>query len=350
MKKIFVLSILTLTLLNIYWISYFIFNKNNPINSEILAEEPIFKRGIIYISNIDSTGMSIENSEFKIIDFESGKTIQTLTTDENGFAKSNILYYGTVYVIEQISAPSVYEMIDSSMKIELSEDIHEIVFENKLLSHIKNVDKKENGKIEITELYLPVDIVMQNPELPNGCEITSLTAVLNFHGYDISKTHMADNYLDKVPFSRVNGKLYGGNPYEAFAGDPTHSSGFFVYGPPIAKAANNYFQDIQGNNNAIDISGSTSEEIIEYLNQGLPVVIWVTLDLSHPRLNYSWYIKESNDKFIAPVNLHAVVLKGYSDGYVHIMDPLKGHVTHEINRFFLSYNELGSHSVLIVEN
>ena len=92
MKKIFVLSILTLTLLNIYWISYFIFNKNNPINSEILAEEPFFKRGIIYISNIDSTGMSIENSEFKIIDFESGKTIQTLTTDENGFAKSNILY------------------------------------------------------------------------------------------------------------------------------------------------------------------------------------------------------------------------------------------------------------------
>lgn len=348
MKKIFVISILTLALLNIYLISYFIFNKNNPMGSEILAEEPIFKRGIIYISNIDnSTGLPIENSEFKIIDLDSGKTIQTLKTDKNGVARSNTLYQGNLYIVEQIGTPRVYEINDSSMKIELTEDTHEVVFENKLKNHIKNINKKEDGKIEITELYLPVDIVMQHPELPNGCEITSLTAVLNFHGYDVCKVYMSDNYLYKVPFSRVNGKLYGGNPYEAFAGDPAHSSGFFVYGPPIAKAANNYFQDVQGNNHAIDISGSTREEILEYLNEGLPVVIWVTLDLSPPRLNYSWYIKESNDKFIAPVNLHAVVLKGYSDGYVHIMDPLKGNVIHNIDRFFLSYEQLGKHSVLV---
>ncbi|MEN2465771.1 C39 family peptidase [Ornithinibacillus sp. JPR2-1] len=33
--------------------------------------------------------------------------------------------------------------------------------------------------------------MMQKPELPNGCEITSLTSVLNYYDYQVSKTNMA---------------------------------------------------------------------------------------------------------------------------------------------------------------
>lgn len=35
----------------------------------------------------------------------------------------------------------------------------------------------------------------QNPELPTGCEITSLTSVLNYYGCNVDKTTMADVYL-----------------------------------------------------------------------------------------------------------------------------------------------------------
>ena len=36
----------------------------------------------------------------------------------------------------------------------------------------------------------------QYPELPTGCEITSLTEVLNYLGYGIDKETLARNYLD----------------------------------------------------------------------------------------------------------------------------------------------------------
>ena len=44
---------------------------------------------------------------------------------------------------------------------------------------------------------LNVKCVLQNPELPTGCEITALTIVLNYLGYDVDKLTMADKYLDK---------------------------------------------------------------------------------------------------------------------------------------------------------
>lgn len=63
----------------------------------------------------------------------------------------------------------------------------------------------------------------QNPELPTGCEVTSLTMVLNHLGLDISKTDMCD-YLDK-------GAVGHTDPKEKFVGDPTNSSSYGCYSP-----------------------------------------------------------------------------------------------------------------------
>lgn len=204
---------------------------------------------------------------------------------------------------------------------------------------------------EITSINLTIQTVMQEPELPNGCEITSLTAVLNYYGYQVSKTTMADNYLPQSHFYRKNNRLYGADPYQSFAGNPRDkASGFFVYAPPIVYAANKFVQKKNGSHKAIDISGSSQERIISQLAKGTPIVIWVTLDLSKPQLDYSWYLQETNEEFIAPVNLHAVVLTGFDEEYVYVMDPLKGHRQHEREVFFESYYDLGSHAVVVVEN
>ncbi|WP_251402620.1 C39 family peptidase [Ureibacillus chungkukjangi] len=53
---------------------------------------------------------------------------------------------------------------------------------------------------------IAVQTVMQNPELPNGCEITSLTAVLNYYGLQVTKTEMADNFLPQQDFRIEEGK------------------------------------------------------------------------------------------------------------------------------------------------
>lgn len=226
-----------------------------------------------------------------------------------------------------------------------------IVVSNGEINLNKKIEKKDSPKInEMAKVYLPVDTILQLPELPNGCEITSLTSLLTFYKYKINKTEMSDKYLPKQPFHRINNKLYGANPYEAFAGDPRDENGFFTYAPPIVEAANRYLKEVGGKEVAKDLSGSSRERIIEQIDNGIPVVVWITRDLSPPKVEYSWYLHDTEDKFYAPINLHSVVLNGYNDNEVYVMDPLKGQTTYNTDIFFESYFALGSHAMTIVKN
>ncbi|MEH7234569.1 C39 family peptidase [Bacillus sp. JJ1562] len=201
-----------------------------------------------------------------------------------------------------------------------------------------------NGKIEV---FIPVEKVLQLPELPNGCEITSLTSILNFHGYHVTKLDMADNYLQKEPFTTINNVLYGPDPHKAYAGNPRQWSGFFSYAPPIVQAAKTYLGEVGAELEPVDLSGSSREEIMMELEEGNPVVVWVTLDLSEKKVNYSWNIHDTNTKFDAPTNLHSVVLNGYVGDTVHVMDPLQGQIIYDADAFFASYEDLGSHAMTV---
>lgn len=321
--------------------------KNNNIIDDIIPT----KQGTITIVNIDAgTDLPIKDTEYAITDLESSEIIQLLVTDEEGKAMSSPLDYDATYQIKQVSIPNPYELSDEVHYIEVNDENHEITIKSNWVEFVKAIEPTADGNVKITEVYIPVDTIMQKPELPNGCEITSLTAVLNYYGYEVSKNEMADVYLPKQPFVTRDGKLYGANPYKAYAGDPKDErGGFFTYAPPIVEAANNYFEAADGNKSPFDISQSTREEIIDYLNNGIPVVIWMTIDLKAPRINYSWYFHDTEEYFDAPVNLHSVVINGYVDENVHVMDPLKGQVIYNADAFFQSYYSLGSHAMVIVE-
>lgn len=215
-------------------------------------------------------------------------------------------------------------------------------------TYVKKYDWTTEGELKISEVFIPVKTVKQLPELPHGCEITSLTAILNTYGFDVSKTVMADQYLPKQPFAWKDKRRYGANPYKAYAGNPrSQTGGFFSYVPPIMEAAEKFKKKVRVDFETRDLSGSTREEIIKQLNKGTPVIVWVTLDLGKPRLNYTWYFHDSGEKFTAPVNLHAVVLNGYDEKKVHVMNPLVGQMTYDAAAFFKSYQELGSHAMTL---
>lgn len=323
--------------------------KNSEVPMPEIVNQIIKRQGNITIKNIDvDNDKPIIGSKFDVINVETGELVDTLITDKNGEASSVLLDYDSVYEIRLIEQNPYYEIGEENIfTIEISQENHQIIIESKMKDHIKQVVWTEDGNIAIDEVYIDVPTVMQKPELPNGCEITSLTAVLNYKGYDVEKTKMADEYLPKVAFYEKDGKLYGANPYVAYAGNPREKSGFFSYAPPIVEAANLYLDSVQGKEKPVDISGSTREEIMEYLNQGIPVVIWVTLDLSKPKLNYSWYLIDTGEKKDMPINLHCVVLNGYVGENVHVMNPLKGQVVYNADAFFQSYLELGSHAMIL---
>lgn len=198
------------------------------------------------------------------------------------------------------------------------------------------------------EQELDVPIVMQNPELPHGCEITSLTSVLNYYGLSVSKLEMADKYLPKQEFEIVNGQRIGPNPADAFAGNPRNKqTGMYVFAAPIVKAAQAVIADKQKELSVTDMSGKSKEEILKLVQDGIPVVVWVTLDLSPPKFNKGWIYKGESLPREGFSNLHAVVLTGHLDEKVVVMDPLKGYVTYNENQFFKSYRELGRQAVAV---
>lgn len=306
------------------------------------------KQGIITIINRDADSNSpIAGTVYEIVDIKKNRVIGVITTDESGKGTSEPLRFGKNYMIKQKSVIDPYIKDEKEFNVKLTAERIDLLTFNHLSPFVKQYHKIENEDIKVTEFTIPVETVLQFPELPNGCEITSLTALMNYYGYDITKTDLADEYLPKQPFKRKENKLFGADPYKAYAGNPREKGGFFSFTPPIIEAANKYFDSVGTKMKAIDLSGSSKEKIMEVLNNGNPVITWITLELDKPRFNYSWHLHESGDIFQAPTNLHTVVLMGYENNKVIVMNPLKGKISYDANTFFESYQALGSHAMYI---
>ncbi len=187
-----------------------------------------------------------------------------------------------------------------------------------------------------------IEAVLQNPELPTGCEITSLTTVLNYWGYDVDKCDLADNYLHK----ESGGGEY--TMYEAFLGTPYDSNAFGCYAPVIKDAAEKYMARQPEKMQAADISGNSIEKVYACVAQGYPVVIWSTMNLNEPSWTTYW-TNEDGTKFEFPSYEHCMVINGYNknDNTVEVCDPMEGNTTYEMDRFEEIYKEMGSQAVLL---
>ena len=198
------------------------------------------------------------------------------------------------------------------------------------------VDSIRNNISSKTEVSLPVNIIYQYPDMPSGCEITSLTMTLNYIGINVSNKYLADNYLDTTEYDMF--KSFVGSVYD------DHSFGCFA--PVIVKAANSFFMDNNINAEAVDISGSTREEIYDYIEDGDPVIIWNTEDML-PTKNEVYYI--DGNEFIWYDNEHCVVICGYdnNNNTVEMADSIAGRVTRDADTFFQRYEDMLSQAVYI---
>ena len=197
---------------------------------------------------------------------------------------------------------------------------------------------------------IAVPLVIQNPELPNGCEITSLTAIFNYYGEEVNKLTMADEYLPKAPLSLVNGKRIGPDPNVAFVGNPREkTNSFYVFTAPIVEAANTYIKEHDLKRIAYDISGASIEQLQSYILKGIPVLTWITIDLQPARVNelLKWEMTNLLADHIPYTNLHAVVLLGLDSTYAHVMNPLTGYESIPIEAFKQNFETLQSRAVVI---
>lgn len=179
------------------------------------------------------------------------------------------------------------------------------------------------------------DIIYQEPELPTGCEVTALTMAMNYSGCNVDKYTMATEYLPCTPYDieyGEDGNLYGSSPEQYFIGDPTSVYGYVCGTTPIVTAANNYFKYTCSKLKAIDITGSTPQELYELVDKGYPIVVWVTIGMVERSDIESWTGTDGK-QYDWCMDDHAADLIGYSADTVTIADPINGLVEYPKENF-----------------
>ncbi|GGJ68152.1 uncharacterized protein YvpB [Anoxybacillus voinovskiensis] len=169
-------------------------------------------------------------------------------------------------------------------------------------------------------VLLDVPLIQQLPELPRGCEVTSLAMLLQDAGVQVDKTTLAKQIKkDPTPFQRRNGKVYFGNPHNGFVGDmySLTTPGLGVYHEPIEELAKQYLP-----NRIVNLTGSDFSELQKYLSQGAPVL--VITNSTFRALPESAFREWDTPN--GPIKItyyeHSVVITGYDQDYIYFNDPL----------------------------
>lgn len=209
-----------------------------------------------------------------------------------------------------------------------------------VIYYSEQTDFSEEKELAVS-CCITMDCILQNPELPTGCEITALTTVLNYLGYDVTKTEMAKNYLKKDYMGRVGFD-------KAFIGDPTWDEGYGCFAPVIVNAAQNYLNEHDMEYSAWDISGKELEELFEYISSDIPVIVWASMGLMEVYKRPAFVDAEGNQIYWYD-NEHCVVLCGYDleAETVTVCDPLEGIVDYDLERFKYIYDKLEKQAVII---
>lgn len=200
-------------------------------------------------------------------------------------------------------------------------------------------------------VYIDMENVLQLPELPVGCEITALTILLRYCGFDADKTDLARNYL---PTSWGNartedGKIYKDSFFDYFIGDP-FSRGYGCFANAIEKAANAYIADHGGGFTVKNISGAHPDVLYDYLAEGTPVLCWATDGMIEPEYYETWYDNATGEQLDWYLNEHCFVLAGFnmSGDLVTLNDPMKGIIDYNINKFETRYEQMYRQAIVII--
>ena len=191
--------------------------------------------------------------------------------------------------------------------------------------------------------YLDVQFISQLPELPTGCEITSLTEVLNYLGFEIDKETLANNYLE------YDYDVRPGVFMEYFYGSPYDPNACGCFAPALITVANKYLKDMDSSYRAYNISYSEISDLFAQVASGNPVIVWTSLDYSTRNIEYQTVYVSSDETFDWPLNKHCVALIGYdlNKNTVTFADPTYGIVSHSIDDFTYYYGKFYSQAIVI---
>lgn len=192
-------------------------------------------------------------------------------------------------------------------------------------------------------IMLDAPVVRQLPELPSGCEVTSLTMLLQYYGVNKSKMELVQEMKrDETPirYNKDGSIAFWGNPNVGFVGEVTGAAkGFGIYHTALYDLLKAYVPT------AVDMTREPFSKLEDQLIQGIPSVVWTTIDYNVPSKWVVW------DTPIGPIQTtfmeHAVLLVGFDEQHVYVNDPLSGQGKYKIEkaRFLATWEAMGSQAL-----
>lgn len=195
------------------------------------------------------------------------------------------------------------------------------------------------------EALLDVPLIPQLPELPRGCEVTSLAMLLQHAGVTIGKMELA-RMIKKDParYQRKNDEVYFGHPNTGFVGDmyDLNNPGYGVYHKPIKELAESFLPG-----RVADLTGKEFSELEKSISNGIP--IWIITNARYaelpPEQFQTWQTAEGEVEIT--YRLHSVVVTGYDPDYIYFNDPLTEEKNKKILRqdFIDAWVQMGRQAV-----
>lgn len=190
---------------------------------------------------------------------------------------------------------------------------------------------------------LEVPLIYQYPDFPTGCETVATVEMLQYLGYDIEVDEFIDNYLDTIAYddSRIADFENVFDYY--FVGNPRSYSGFLCNPPVIVDAVNKYFSKLNVVlASPVDLTGTSLRNLLDYVSDGYPVVIWLTIDYVEPTKKELY-----SSSYYTPS--HTVVISGYDTdaNEVYIVDSISGHVVLDYSHVKDLYDAVGRKSFTV---
>lgn len=215
--------------------------------------------------------------------------------------------------------------------------------------------------LDTQKVFHEAETILQNPELPHGCEVTGLAILLSYYDISADKCELAERWLPKGVWGRTDFR-------EAFVGDPAKKVGSAgCFATVIADTANRYLKDgnpgikSAGTGKKSEITGNAGtltavakenvsfEELLAMVEEA-PVLAWTTMNLEAPYIAQVWEV--DGEELYWQNYEHCVVLTGYDaeKGVLYGTDPLYGPCEYDMRLFSLRFQTMYSQVVQIYED
>ena len=318
-----------------------VFLKDNTYNNKKYI---IIKAGSV-VTSVDT----LEEAKLEAAKLDRAIAVNTMT-DEWVYSKFKpflIIIEGIVHDFKTFKEALHYAKTNGQDKVYFKNS--DTIIWNK--DYSKEYEKLyELDKPNMNKFVINVNLINQYPELPRGCEVTSLAMILNHAGVNIDKITLAKEIRKDTTSYKVddNGRVYYGNPYDGFVGDmyDLRKNGYGVYHAPIVDLAKKYVEE-----RAVDLTGAEFEDIVYLLTKGYPVLVIANAEYRALEDSYfdMWHTPTGIVKITS--KLHCIVMTGIDSNSIYINDPLANTANKKIDikQFRAAWEQMGNQAVVILD-